>query len=191
MDIEELLRWTYQVQRAHVTDRSAVARTGWGPSMLAAAMERAQLGCAIDGGGYAPAVTHPDADLVHEAVQLTCDNSEMGLVIQHAAAGDRPDDGSGIELRAKLAYVEYDRSRNAKVSWLRWTGTDSEREFARSVYRHWWGAVSRVAADFRRKPRLRGHLVTGFAASPEPWAGPGLTQTKKLDTVSSTVNYAR
>jgi len=191
VDVEELLRWTYQVQRAHVTDRGGVARTGWGPSMLGQAIERAQLGVAIDGGGYAPPVTHPDADQVHWLVQRLCDRTERGLVIEHAAAGGRPDDGTGIQLRAVQDYVEYDRSRNAVVCWIRWSGTEAERDFARAVYATWWDAVDRIGADIRRKLRLRDHRVTGFAAPMEPWNCEGLTQTKKVDTVPLTVNCAR
>ena len=164
VDIEELLRWTYQVQRAHVTERSAMARTGWGPSIMS------RFGCVVDSGGYAPAITHDDADLVHATVQNCCDNSQLGMVIRHAASGIRPDDGSSIELRAKLDYVEMDRSgRRPKVSWLRWTGTDSEVEFARTVYLHWWVAVDRVAAELQGKPGLREFRVTGFLARREPW----------------------
>lgn len=191
VDVEELLRWTYQVQRAHVTDRSAVARTGWGPSMLSQAMERAQLGVAIDGGGYAPAVTHPDADQVHWAVQRLCDRTERGLVIEHAAAGARPDDGSGIQLRAVQDFVEYDRNRNAVVCWIRWLGTEAEQRFAQAVYSAWWQAVDRICADLRRNLRLRDYRVTGFAAPMEPWRDGGLTETKKVDTVPLTVNSAR
>lgn len=192
IDIEELLIWTYRDQRAHVAARTAPDRPGWGPSLLARAIERARLGCAIDGGGYAPAASHPDADLVHLAVLRLCDTpEELGLVVQHACGGTRPDDGGGIELRATLDYVEYDRSRHAKVCWLRWQGTDSELAFARQVWLLWWEAVDLVGAHLRRNAGLRAHRVTGFACPREPWNPQGLTQAKKLDSMPTTMRSAR
>lgn len=110
IDVEELLVWVYQRQRAHQVLRGVGLNAGEATaaglfvqerSMTQVVAERLALGCAVDGskhviGGRGD--VHPDAEAVH-AVVMTLPADLRSLLIRHAERGDRPDWMPGARMR--------------------------------------------------------------------------------------------
>ncbi|ASG21399.1 hypothetical protein [Nitrospirillum viridazoti] len=114
IDIEALLVWVYQRQRAdlvvdrgvglHELEREAAGipvtrRTadGTGSSI-------AVLGCRVDNSGTPSGVLHPDAEAVHDAVCRAPRPLWTGLLIEVGRTGERPDwlPGARVEEQAIL-----------------------------------------------------------------------------------------
>ena len=102
ISIEALLIWTYRDQRAadevaglHQSEAEAngVAWSGRSGDGVAALMDRARLGCRIEGGAGKNTMTgriHPDAEIVDSWVRAMGEETAR-LVIRHAAVGLRPE----------------------------------------------------------------------------------------------------
>ena len=107
VDVEDLLVWTYRLQRADVVIGRGVGLHGpeaalddverYGSSACGcAAVERiARLGVRVDKLGYDPGALHPDAEVVHREVEAMDRRRVQGLpvsrlVILHAARAERP-----------------------------------------------------------------------------------------------------
>ncbi|GAB4368106.1 MAG: hypothetical protein Kow00114_27140 [Kiloniellaceae bacterium] len=180
IDIERLLVWTYHNKAAHkVTARitTRLAPAGF-VSNAHGVLRMAALGCRIDnlaGAGFAGAGDlDPDAEAVHEAV-LALPVSEGALVLQHALSGTRPDwlPGAAARMRPVLRgngrpeMVYWDPPKCRKPAYCRVTADPSQSsiDFARGLYRCWWGALFRLAGTLR----LRQFMVTGPAVLQEPW----------------------
>jgi hypothetical protein len=171
-DVEDLLRWAYQVERADLAE---------GPGIGA---ELARLGCRaadwsrpiVDGGGRFAAVLNEDAERVHETVRA------MGLgrvVVRHAMLGTRPEWNLGGALRAHPVW-EYDSRGRRHVGMIHawngapiackigYTGGDArEREAAQHGWLDWWEALQSLRDEL--DGRLRRYRPTGPAAPLQPW----------------------
>ncbi len=102
ISIEALLIWTYRDQRAadevaglHQSEAEAdgVAWSGRSGDGVAALMDRARLGCRIEGGAGKNTMTgwiHRDAEMVDSWVRALGEDVAR-LVIRHAAVGLRPE----------------------------------------------------------------------------------------------------
>lgn len=109
IDIEGLVRWTYQVQCADVIIGTGVGlysaeawvdgvdgragSCGYGFDSAAKVRRGALLGCLVDSSGSGRGDLHPDAEAVHDAVLglIRGDRGAGLLVLQFGIAGLRPD----------------------------------------------------------------------------------------------------
>lgn len=106
IDVEALVRWTYEVQCADVIIGSGVGLFpgeayadgvwgvfGGGGDSYERVKRVAVLGCRVDGGGFRRGDLHPDAELVHDAVMalVVYARSAALNVLQFGIAGCRPD----------------------------------------------------------------------------------------------------
>lgn len=183
IDMEDLLVWTYRVQRADVVvarglgmHRIEAAQDGVAfdavSSCGCAVVEQIQLlGVRVDGSGGCDAL-HEDAEAVHEVV-LRLDSVLQFLVMRHARSGDRPDAMDGVKPRAfpvlnrKGTTVRHDPTDRARrYGWcpLHWLPSLATIDAARLEYMMWRGALDRLAATLRIEQRLTRHRVTGPTA---------------------------
>ena len=185
LDIERLLHWVYQEQRADDVDAATVARPGAVGSNCRALMRHAALGTAIDGGGYAANDLHPDAEAAHAAV-LSLPPLELGLVVEFARSGLRPDWLEDETVRPVKVLnrdgqpaMEYwdDRCRNPAFCLLRYDPEPAHVEFVRGVYITWWDALARLG---ERLEDLESYRVVGPDFPREPWLN------NRVDTADKT-----
>lgn len=179
IDIEELLRWTYQDQAADAVSRKIVA--GLYPagcrSNLLAIERNGLLGTKIDCAGAGVVDSgdlHPDAEATHDAVR-TLKPLWIGLVIDCAKTDRQPDWMPGEKPRPVPVLrgngkpqMEYrDQSRTKPVYCLvRYDPEPEHLEFVRSVYIEWWDAL---AVLVRLLQDLGSHEVSGPSCPREPW----------------------
>ncbi|SLN77568.1 hypothetical protein OCH7691_04462 [Oceanibacterium hippocampi] len=189
VDIEDLVIWTYQAQRADVIEGWSDSREGdWlaggNRTIEAVLIERGAIGCEIDTSPVpASSRLHPDAEAIHEAVTGLGSRIEIGLLIQHGRAGTRPDWLPAARTRivpAEMRWsrrhreyrprIEYDRNRNPVCCPVRIVDHPQKIEAARTVYAIWREALADLAEVFRLHPaRLRDHAVAGPRAPARPW----------------------
>lgn len=172
VDVEDLLRWAYQVERADLAEGAGLAA------------DLGRLGCRaadwsrpiVDGGGRFAAVLNEDAERVHETVRA------LGLgrvVVRHAMLGTRPEWDVGGALRAHPVW-EYDSRDRRYVGMIHaWSGepiackvgysggSAAEAEAAQHRWLDWWEALASIrdAVD----GRLRRVRATGPAVPLQPW----------------------
>ena len=183
IDIVDLLRWAYQVQRVdEVVRRSVLRGVGGGyRSNAARAFETGCLGVLTDGGrmgsgadgaDYLP----EDAERVHDAVRALVPRKMVGVVIDYAKQGTAPDWMEGVTPRPVGVLrpngqpeMEYHDGAKTKPAYclLRYLPVDPVHlAFARQLYVEWWDAVAGLAAARMGLSRYR---VTGPALKREPW----------------------
>ena len=189
-DIEELLRWTWQDQRAD----DEYAKGGGGPragldSVLVVA-RRGELGTHVDGGGRLDVgELHPDAEAVYEAV-MSLPGRVALLLRRHALAGTRPEtypgarvvlvpeedeDGHPVIVADRRRRPYLCRLRQAVVWGRRGELGMTVRDLveARADYSTWWGGLVDLAHHFTDGP-AGGALVRRVeplpAAPAAPWS---------------------
>ncbi|MFN3077187.1 MAG: hypothetical protein ABT940_09965 [Alphaproteobacteria bacterium] len=188
LDIEALLHWTYQKQKAHkmgvglnVGERVASGLEWQRASACGCvAMERqAALGVSIGGSGFRVSVVHPDAEAVH-AVVSRLPASERSLVIEHALAGTRPDWMPGAKpiLRPMRngrggVMMIYDRSKNAVGCRVEFVLGPETIAYHRAQYAAWWSALRGLVMSVR----LASRYPTGPEAQREPWNTVDITKS--------------
>lgn len=99
IDVEDLLRWVYAVQRAHIAAERGLAELealrGGSSSATEVVARVLRLGVIVDRSGPDRGELHPDAERVHRVVmqmdRREAGISRAGLLVMHAKAGDRPD----------------------------------------------------------------------------------------------------
>lgn len=189
IDVEKLLVWTYQRQRAD----DVVSAVG-GSSLAAHA--KAQSWGMGGGGGGATTDIHPDALLVHGVVRQLS-KLHCGLVIMHARTGGRPDwlpgatfklvaalNGKGkpmmdrdpVTHRFNLCYLKYHFDREARIF------DPANIAVARLTYLHWAEGVTIVAGRLAEM-EMRDFIVAEAAFPLKPWEADG---NKPVDTARKT-----
>lgn len=180
VDVEELLRWTYQDQAADAVNRRVVA--GLYPagcrSNLIATENNGLLGTKIDCAGSSMFGTndiHPDAEATHDAVR-TLKPLWIGLVIEFAKTGGRPDWMPGVKIGSKpilrangkpvMEYYDLPKRTKPAYCLLEYDPEPEHLEFVRGVYVEWWDALAALADKLRH---LDSHEVTGPEAPRTPW----------------------
>ncbi|MBI1243775.1 MAG: hypothetical protein GC202_02125 [Alphaproteobacteria bacterium] len=182
IDVEALLVWVYQKQQAHKVARtglfdleSALAETSWrsvsGDGCYVVGQIQ-ELGCRVDGGGYAHGDLAPDAETVHEAVRrLTA--LEAGLLVYHGATISRPDwlPGATPKLGPKMdrgkPVVLWDKHRNYGNCPIKWELSAETIQMQRFVYATWRQGMEKLVGMV--KTNLVSHRVTGPAVQAGPW----------------------
>ncbi len=190
-----LLQWAFQREGASVDfdgPGSDVAMPGFGMEFVL--IERARLGCKVDGGGRSP--THPDADAVADAVAVLPPErggQRMALIIADLArAGQLPDCMIGARPRivpvkwanptqyartAKTAsagrgsYVLRGRVREFDMRYcpVRVTTSADEIAAARRRYLEFFGALMHVRDSLRMGPTLSQFDVSLAMPPMQPW----------------------
>lgn len=181
IDVESLLGWTYQRQRAHiVAERAAGQEIGWVLGRTLDSIERcrrlAETGGRVDGGGPSANHLHGDAELVHAVVNEACREPEE--LRRYAAALDRPDwmpgatprmgpvrDGRG---RPVIVYPPDDAHRNYGACRVHMEITAEQIARARDGYARWHADLCRVA-DHPSLRRLQLWAVRGPRVPARPW----------------------
>lgn len=152
IDIEELLRWTYQDQQTdEVLNKSTDSFHAPMLSMTSIVEQRLIMGTSIDCSRTTTAVLHPDAETTHEAV---CKLSplEIGLIITHAKTDTTPDLLSTDET---LSLIEEDPH-----------GATELINFERETYKTWWDALEKLSNLINN---LDDYHVTSPKRSRTPW----------------------
>lgn len=118
LPIEDLLEWVYRVQRADLVlgradnrERNWLAGAGISADGCAIVERQGVLGTRVDGGGYAAADLHPDAEAIHAQIGVLLARRaltpvQVGLLLECGKTGGVPEwrieDGhkaSGIKLQ--------------------------------------------------------------------------------------------
>jgi hypothetical protein len=178
VDVEEILRWTYQDQAADTVTARVVS--GLYPagcrSNLLTVQRNGQLGTQIDCSGndwQGGNDLHPDAETVHDAV-CCLSPLEIGLVIHHAKTAGRPDCMAGKTPRPVPVLrgngkplIEYHDAAGRRPSHcvLRYDPEPGHVEFLRETYLVWWGALAILSTRLD----LEDTIVTGPDAPRMPW----------------------
>lgn len=151
-DIEELLRWTYQDQRADIVWEQIRETFVAAVSMTAVVAQRLEIGTSVDCSGKAGMILlHPDAEKIHEAV-CCLDALELGLIVTHAKTASRPDLMSEAET---LELIEEDPH-----------GATELIIFERETYKIWWAAMDKLANNING---LQNYVISGPAIGSMPW----------------------
>ena len=178
VDVEEMMRWTYQDQYAHTItvedDFWVISKaSGFGGRSRGKWQDLADLGILVQGGGSSFDV-NPDAEALHDAV-MRLDVIGRGLVITHGVAGTRPDwmpnDDPRLVMRPRAngkPKMEYwDAARTRPAYCLLCYDPDPEHvKFMRKVYVTWWDALACLIDE---NQYLDAHELTGPAILREPW----------------------
>jgi len=181
VDIEELVRWTYQDQQAdELTRRSG--RGAWPSASLRSnllTIERNGLiGTQIDGDGslsYAHNDLDQDAEITHETICSVCEPLEVGLLIEHGRAGSRPDCFDGVQVKAcavmhrgrpLIEYLDPANKRKPIYCHVAYDPEPEHVEFVREIYVLWWDALSSLRSELEGKT---GYEVIGPEVPRSPW----------------------
>lgn len=177
IDVEQLLRWTYQDQAADaVAARAAAGAVGpqGYPNTMEALERFCALGVRVDGGGRAALLAdcHPDAEAVHEAVRRLSP-LRIGLVMHAAKTDSRPDWLEGEVPRpvsaGRTLYLDPTTKRKPFCCLLSYDPEPEHLAFVRGVYVEWWEGVAEVASMLVAGDSLGTYAVTGPAVPREPW----------------------
>ncbi len=177
---ETLVQWVYAQQLA---DR--VARWGGGHAMPSGARvmsgiveDRARLGCRVDGGGHDPGTElHPDADAVHRWMLDRCENIELGLVIQHARHGTRPETYTRrpprwhpqYDERGRIVVVYADKAKRRPIYCPVYRSPDPDSvDVARATYAAWHAILADLVAELGNGGLKTGQIA-GVGAPARPW----------------------
>lgn len=193
--IWDLLVWAFQVERVSIDfdELARVAGERPGVSMEYLMMQRAHLGCQVDGGGRSE--PHPDADLVASALSCLpegCGGRRMAVWIAELARhGHWPDWGEGMVARCEpVAWRACKHGRyGERQFWTgpgRWpapdlgqgdgyacqvvfTGMAAEGARLRRDWLLWRGALLELQTTFRIRDDLTGFTVTDALPPRAPW----------------------
>jgi hypothetical protein len=195
--VRRLVEWAFGVEHARLDlpDRRAPEDRGFGFGTEHVLIERARVGCQVDGGrGGFEVPVHWDAECV--AARLAClppAYGGLGLalwVVQHARAGTVPDwmpgakprcepaawvtNRHGTHPKTEIVRVTYTERRGVKVptEWrctpVTFTPHPRQIETARADYTRWRAALAWLLADLRAQP-LRDHSLTDDLPPETPW----------------------
>lgn len=195
LDIEALLHWTYQRQKAdQVIDRGqglhrleaeadGIEIHGRSADGCARIAEIIALGAKIDGLGMPAGELHPDAEAVHEAILLRKKGAltplQRGLILAHARSGTRPDWLEGERQRyepvrrvdgtIKVVYNQGPGKHIASHCEIRLAVAQEEIDLARRVYGEWHAGLAWLRWYLGHHRLLKDHAIGGPLAHPAPW----------------------
>jgi hypothetical protein len=196
VSILQLLEWAFRVEYARLDLDDVASMAGFtrpNVGMEYIMIERARLGCQIDGGGQS--VPHSDADVVASALAVLPEahgGRTMAIAIaEMSRAGLMPDwmDGAvtkcvplawrqhkygrfaKTEVCGVIEYTSRKGKRRREITWcpVTYTPTASQIGAAHRFYLKWWGALLDLQATFRLYGGLSGHEVTDAMPPMAPW----------------------
>lgn len=188
--VQALLEWAFRSECAQLDFGGAAETFQCNVGLEYVMMERAKLGCRVDGGGRSD--PHPDADVVAAAVAaLPVAYGGRGMAIciaEHARAGSAPDWMPGAVPRClpvewtqrgkgrtvvvgREKYVARGRMREVEVRMtpVRFAPTAAQIASQRRAYLQWWLALLEIRCSFQAYGGLFDHAVTDAMPAREPW----------------------
>lgn len=147
-----------------------------------------EIGIKPDGGGYATAEIHPDAETVHELIKTkTFTHLERGLLIEFGKSGVMPDwlPGAKPEIRparkknGKLKMIYAHKKNHDPIACeIEVVMEQSHIDFKRDVYARWWEAMDKLCREiWKNDAGMTSFNVLPPLAAKEPW----LWDLKKLN----------
>lgn len=196
VSILELLHWAFQREKISIEfDDLRAAMPGQLPGfgMEWVMIERARLGCRVDGGGRSD--PHPDAEAVADALAQLPEGvggRRMALTIAELArAGQQHGSGSGQAPQVQprgwrqtkhglfaetegcgvVRYRSRGKAREVEARWcpIRIDNHPREEARARRAYLLWWGALRELRDTFRVYGGLTRHQVSEQMPTMKPW----------------------
>jgi hypothetical protein len=204
ISIKGLLEWAFQRECVSL-DFSHAGRFGGEPmpsfGMEYVMIERARLGCRVDGGGSSP--SHPDADVVAAALAALPEvwgGQRMAIqVAELARAGREPDWMPGATPRCEpvewvcnrhgwhgkaevIGHMQVLRrgrfvNEQVKVVPVRYTPTADQIGRARRGWLAWWNVLREMRTSFQLYGGLTCYEVTDAMPPMQPWRKNVLTKS--------------
>ncbi len=199
LGVQAVLEWAFRVEKAQLElpPPRTVTEEGFGFGLEYVLMQRAALGCRIDGGRHKMgSYTHPDAEVIAAAVASLPDalgGRRMAVrVAELAHAGLTPDWMPGAMPRCVPVDVKRNRHGDHAVSivvgtarvlirgkWrsveiracpVTWRPHPEQIASARQGYEDWWRALDWVRDALQVGGMLRDMEVTAAMPKVRPWA---------------------
>ena len=195
MAVQAALEWAFRVEKVWIDlpDPRPAEERGTGFGMEYVLIQRAILGCKVDGGGQSD--PHEDAEVIAAAVgglPESLGGKRMALIVANAArAGTPPDWMPGAQPRAvpsewrenqhgRRAAEEVvevlrvrARGRLRKVEVraypIRWVPHPDQIRDARRAYYHWWHALVWLRDALREGGMLREIEIVDVLPPARPW----------------------
>ena len=196
VSILELIEWAFQREKVSIEfDQVRASMPGQLPGfgMEWVMIERAKLGCRVDGGGRSD--PHPDAEAVADALAQLPEGvggRRMALTIAELARAGQPHGWGAraapqVQPRAwretkhgrfaeteRCGLVRYrsrGKDREVEARWCPITIENHPRDEARArrAYLLWWSALRELRDTFRVYGGLTGHSVSLRLPSHLPW----------------------
>jgi hypothetical protein len=198
LGVQAILEWAFQVEKAQLElpQRRDVDEEAYGFGMEYVLMQRARLGCKVDGGGHkSQSYTHEDAEIVAATLAGMPDSlggKRMAIyVAELARAGMTPDWMPGAVPRCVPVDIKRNRHGDRAVSVV--VGTENilirgkwrtvevracpvtfspapqQIEAARRGYEDWWQALDWVRDGLVAGRMLREMEVTEVMPKVRPW----------------------
>jgi hypothetical protein len=198
LGVQAILEWAFQVEKAQLElpQRRDVDEEAYGFGMEYVLMQRARLGCKVDGGGHkSQSYTHEDAEIV-AATLAEMPNSLGGIrmaisVAELARAGMTPNWMPGAVPRCVPVDMKRNRHGDRAVSVVvgtekilvcgKWRTVEvracpvtfspapQQIEAARRGYEDWWQALDWVRDGLVAGRMLREMEVTKVMPKVRPW----------------------
>lgn len=189
LPIEDLLEWVYRVQRADLVlgradnrERNWLAGAGISADGCAIVERQGVLGTRVDGGGYAAADLHPDAEAIHAQIGVLLARRaltpvQVGLLLECGKTGGVPE--WGLAEPPKPGRVEDKVARNGvlvlggaagRFCPLRWEPPLYLGDDLREIYRTWFNALIIIYEVLSDGGGLIDYLPLVPAVSGTPWA---------------------
>jgi hypothetical protein len=201
LGVQAALEWAFRVERAQLElpPRADIAEEGFGFGLEYVLLQRAALGCKVDGGQHKMgSSTHPDAEVIAAAVAgmpQSLGGIRMAIgVAELARAGLTPDWMPGAVPRCVPVDIKRNRQGDRAVSVVVGTGRAMVRGKWRTVevracpvtfspdpkqitaarrgYEEWWQALDWVRDGLVAGRMLREVEVTAAMPKVRPWARP-------------------
>ncbi len=206
LGVQAALVWAFRVEQAQLelSPPKAAAEEGFGFGLEYVLLQRAALGCKVDGGQHKiGSYTHPDAEVIAATVAGIPDSlggKRMAIyVVELARAGMTPDWMPGAKPRcvpmetknnqhgerAKTIVVGTERVKT-RGKWrtiellacpVTWRPHPEQIASAQRGYEDWWKALDWVRDGLVAGGMLREVAVTGVMPKVRPWIGSENSQT--------------
>ena len=207
LGVQALLEWAFRVERAQLElpPPKDVVEEGFGFGMEYVLMQRAALGCKVDGGQHKMgSYTHADAEVIAATVAGMPDSLggiRMAIsVAEMARAGITPDWMPGAVPRCVPVDIKRNRHGDRAVSvvvgtervmvsgkWrtievracpVNWRPHPEQIASARRGYEDWWQALDWVREGLVAGGMLRETLVGAAMPKVRPWTSKQVRQSK-------------
>jgi hypothetical protein len=187
MPIEDFLEWVYRVQRADLVlsradhrEKNWLAGAGISGDGCAVLERQGVLGTRIDGGGYAAADLHPDAEATHITIGLmlrsgALSHAQVGLLLECGKTGGVP--VWELEEAPEPTWVEASvpggvEVRGGKLNQfcpLSWEPPLHLVEGLQDIYTQWFDGLMRVWSALSVTGGLIDHRPALPAVLARPW----------------------
>lgn len=195
LPVQAFLEWAFGREKVRLEwpDERRHEERGFGFGMEYVLLQRARLGCRIDGGGSSPA--HEDAEVAAAIVAglpEALGGRRMAIVVAECArAGLTPDWMPGAEPRCvprewrqtkhgpRAASVVVGRERvmrrgrwrevEVRACPITWDPHPRRIENARLAYSAWHRALCWLKGAFRESGSLKSHSISAALPPPMPW----------------------